>query len=132
MAASSSTFTSIFCIWSMACIARWARAGRVAQQLAHPLGDGLPAQAEPVLEPAALALRTAIGGQRVPEPVDLVLILAAHVERDGLGERELRPAVDGHVLLARQPEEHQRHVVAARGAVEALHVRHPQSSNRET
>jgi hypothetical protein len=34
-------------------------------------------------------------------------------------------AVDGHVLQTCEPEEHQRHVVPARSAVEALDVRHP-------
>ena len=103
-AASSITLMSIFCICSIACIARWRRAGvGVAQQLTHPLGDDLPAQAEPVLQPSALALLAAVRRQHRPEPVDLVLVLAADVERDGLGERELRPAIDGHVLLTREP-----------------------------
>ncbi len=33
----------------------------VAQQLTHPLGDDLPAQTEPILEPSALALFATLG-----------------------------------------------------------------------
>ena len=44
-------------------------------------------------------------GELVPEFVDLLLRLAAHDERDGLGELEMRPAVQGRELLAFKLEE---------------------------
>jgi hypothetical protein len=101
-----------------------ARRVRVAQEFAHPVRDDLPAEAEPVLQPAAGSRLAAVGSQRVPEAVDLLLVLAVDRERDGLGERELRPAVDRIELHARELEEHERHVVPARRAVDVIDARH--------
>ena len=85
---------SIFCMPSMACIARCARSGSGSfSTSAIPDGHDLPRQPVPVLEPTALALLAA-RGQRVPVVVDLVLVGALDQERDRLVERELRAAVD--------------------------------------
>src|SRR5262249_39607127 len=61
----------------------------------HPWHD-LPGHAVAILEPSARALLATLG-QRVPEVVDLLLVVAHHLERDGLAERVVRAAV--------QPEE---------------------------
>src|ERR1700755_473694 len=66
-------------------------AGRVgvAGELEEPGRNDLPAQPEPVLEPAALRLLAAVD-QPVPVVVDLVLVLALDQKRHRLAERELR------------------------------------------
>lgn len=63
------------------------------------LGHDLPGQAEPVLEPAALAFLTAVGGHGVPEVIHFGLIGAGDEERYGLGELEPRIAAERHELL---------------------------------
>src|SRR5438105_11439633 len=52
------------------------------QHLLHPLRGDLPRQAVPVLQPAAHALLAAVLSERVPEVVDLLLVLARDDERD--------------------------------------------------
>src|SRR5690606_6865696 len=66
----------------------------VGHQLSEAARDDLPAEAEPVLEPAALRLLAAVGEERVPEVVDLLLVLAVDPEGDGLVEPEERPRVE--------------------------------------
>src|SRR3954447_6832208 len=73
---------------------------RVAEQLREPLGDDLPRQAEPVLEPAARAFLSTALRQLAPVVVDLLLVLTADLQRDRLAERELRPAVQRDELQA--------------------------------
>ena len=63
-------------------------------QLEERVRDDLPGQAVLVLEPAALACAVRRPGELVPVVVDLLLVLAADVEGDGLGELELRAAVE--------------------------------------
>src|ERR1700722_17292457 len=62
-------------------------------------GYDLPGEAEPVLEPAALALAAA-GGGFGPVGIDLLLGVAADDEGDGLGELEGGPAVERGEALA--------------------------------
>ena len=47
--------------------------------------DDLPGEAEAVLQPAARAVLAALG-QRVPVAIDLVLVLAHHLQRERLVE----------------------------------------------
>jgi len=75
----------------------------VPEQLEERGWHDLPRDAEAVLEPSALALQPALG-QSVPVVVDLVLVCAEGLERTGLAEGELRPAVEPHVLLPVQAE----------------------------
>ena len=65
----------------------------VGDQLVEDARHDLPRDAVAVLEPAARTLLPSIG-ERVPETVDLVLVLAVGLERDRLGEAELGPAVE--------------------------------------
>src|SRR5207247_8863658 len=58
----------------------------------------LPRQTVLVLQPAAPILRPT-RGELLPQIVDLGLRLAAHKERDRLGERELRAPVQHHEFL---------------------------------
>src|SRR5690606_36261635 len=60
--------------------------------------------AEAVLAPAAHALLAAVGGERVPVAVDFGLGLAGNLERDRLGELEVRAAVQAGEGLAHQLE----------------------------
>src|SRR5687768_9668892 len=71
----------------------------VADELVEALGHDLPRQAEAVLHPPACDLLPTLG-QPVPEVVGLLLVLAAHLERDRLGEVELGAAVEPGELLA--------------------------------
>ena len=54
------------------------------------LRHDLPREAELVLQPPALALLAAVGGEGVPVVVDLGLVGAADLEGDGFVEGELR------------------------------------------
>ena len=91
---------SIFRISSIAAMTRCARSGSGSvEQLVQPRRDDLPREAEPVLEPAARALLAALR-ELAPVLVDLVLRLAADLERDRLAEREVGAAVEGDELLA--------------------------------
>jgi hypothetical protein len=62
----------------------------VGDQLEQAGRRHLPGHPPAVLEPAAWAFRAA-GRQRRPEPVHFGLVRAGGLERDGFGERELRP-----------------------------------------
>jgi two-component system response regulator (stage 0 sporulation protein F) len=88
---------------------RPARVG-VGQQLGEPSRHDLPREAELVLEPAALDRLTAVGGERVPQAVDLRLILAVYGEGDRFGEMEFRAAVEAHERLAGEGELDHQHV----------------------
>src|SRR5262245_43571322 len=68
----------------------------------------LPREAEAVLEPAAGALFAALA-QLAPEVVDLLLRLTSHLERDGLVEREVRPAIQSGERVASETEGHGHH-----------------------
>src|SRR5436189_6469156 len=57
---------------------------RIGHQPAQSGWHDLPRQSEPVLEPATLALRPAVG-QLLPEVIDLLLRLAVDEQRDGFG-----------------------------------------------
>ena len=101
----------------------------IGDQLDQALGDDLPRDAEPVLQPAARALLPTLG-QRAPVGVDLFLALAVHLEGDGLGEPEVGPAVQRDELLAVQLEaDRHHHPLGARpgraiaGDLEDLRVR---------
>src|SRR5262245_2437030 len=78
----------------------------VADEFQQPGGDDLPREAEPVLQPPALALLPAVGGERVPEVVDLILGVAAHEERERLGELVVRPAVQRDQAKSLELERH--------------------------
>src|SRR5450759_5421805 len=65
----------------------------IAQHLAHLARDNLPRHAVAILQPAAPPSRSTGIGQRVPEAVDLRLVVAVDDERNRLGEWELRTAV---------------------------------------
>src|SRR5512133_1916719 len=75
----------------------------VLHHLHEPLRDDLPGHAVSVLEPAAHALLTTLG-EPGPVVVHLVLVVAEDLERDGFGERVLRPSVQPEELLAVQLE----------------------------
>ena len=78
------------CAWSAwLLMARSARAGSGPQQLAQRSArNHLPRDAVPILQPTAHAGFAAVGQQRIPVVVDLVLIGAVDEERDGLRLRE--------------------------------------------
>ena len=59
---------------------------------------------EPVLEPAARTRLASVRRQRIPQPVDLGLVLALENERDRLAEAELGPAVEALEPLATDGE----------------------------
>ncbi len=104
-AAASITAISILRICSIACTARCDRSRvGIADELDQPIGDDLPRQSPAVLEPAARLLLAAVGGERRPVAVDLVLIGARHVQRDRLGEGELRPGIHRVVVATGEPE----------------------------
>src|SRR5262249_44708791 len=73
--------------------ARRLRLVGIAQELAQDARHDLPRHAEAIDEPAALDLLSALG-ERAPIPIDLLLRLAAHEERDALREGERRAAVE--------------------------------------
>src|SRR5258708_3599789 len=88
---------------------------RIAQGLDEAGWDDLPPEAEPVLHPSALRL-LATGGELLPELVDLRLVRAVDVERDRLGELELRTGVPPADPLALDLERHARRLaVRTRG-----------------
>jgi hypothetical protein len=65
----------------------------VAQHLGRDGWDDLPRHPVLILQPAAWSCFTALG-KLLPHPVQFRLRLAVHDERHGLGEGELRPAVE--------------------------------------
>src|SRR5215204_7476730 len=67
---------------------------RVRQQPLHLAGHDLPRDAEPVLDPAAGPLLTAVDGEGVPVVVDVGLVRAVDLEGDRLVEAELRASVE--------------------------------------
>jgi hypothetical protein len=89
-------------------MARCAALVGAAEQLVP--GGTIAAETEAVLQPPALAGLAATLDERVPEPVDLRLILARHGERHRLGERKLGAAVERRELLARQAEGDRHHL----------------------
>ena len=62
--------------------------------------DDLPRDAVAILQPAADAVLAATLDEGIPEAIDLALVGAVDAERDGLGEGEVRPAVEADELLA--------------------------------
>src|SRR5262245_45663818 len=80
--------------------------------------DDLPGHAVAVLEPAAL-LDLAILRKGSPEPIDLGLIRALDLERDGVGVLETPAAVERHEALARERELHHEHAAGLAG--DAVH-----------
>src|ERR1700683_1404522 len=88
---------------------------RVADHVEERARDDLPAQAVPVLDPAAGDLVAAVA-QAVPVVVHLGLVRARDHDRDGLVERELRAAVEGGELLPVELELHQQHRADRTGA----------------
>src|ERR1700754_278557 len=80
----------------------------------------LPGHAKTVLQPAALLDRTALG-QCAPIAIDLGLVGAVDLERDGVGEIERLAAVQRHEALAGQRELHHQHRTGlAGGAVDGV------------
>ena len=67
---------------------------RAVEAAALRVGNDLPGEAEPVLQPAALAFLAASGDEGVPVLVDFLLVTALHEEGDGFGESEFRPAIE--------------------------------------
>src|SRR5450631_2130500 len=79
-------------------------------QMLHQRGrHDLPRYAVTVLQPAATFDRPAIGGQPVPQAIDLSLIGAVDLERDRMGIFEAPAAVERHEALAGQRELHHQH-----------------------
>ena len=78
---------------SMACTARCALGVGVVQQRLPARWAHLPREPVLVLEPTALTLFAAVGGELLPVVVDLVLVGAVDQQRDRLGERKVRTAV---------------------------------------
>ena len=72
----------------------------VADELDEPIRDDLPRESPPVLQPAARLLLPAVGDQGRPVAVDLLLVGARDVERDRLGERELRSGIHRVVVAS--------------------------------
>jgi hypothetical protein len=77
---------------------------RVVQQLVQAARHDLPRQPEAVLEPAARTGFAAVGRERVPQPVDLRLVVALDDERHGFVELEVRAAVEPLERLAGERE----------------------------
>ncbi len=71
----------------------------IAEVTAKRRGHHLPRQAESVLEPSAFRFLAAVGGQLVPEIVDLFLGLDADEEGDGFVELVGRATVQGMEFL---------------------------------
>src|SRR5262245_19921091 len=69
------------------------------------LGDDLPREAQPVLEPAADTLLATVR-QMVPVVVDLLLVVARDHEGDGLAELEFGSAIQRDEALAVDLEIH--------------------------
>ena len=67
-------------------------------------GDDLPADAKSVVAPAATTLGAALSDQRIPQPVDVVLIVTGHLKADGLAVGESRPAIESDVGLTEKSE----------------------------
>ena len=105
-AARRSPWMSIFVIWSIACMALAARSGSGSPS-SSPSAVGMICQDSPYRSfshphgPSSPPV-----GERRPERVDLLLRLAVHEERDRLGERVVRAAVERGELLALEPERH--------------------------
>ena len=81
----------------------------------HPFGEELcrcylPGETVFVRDPSALHFLPAVSGEFLPVIIDLLLRLAVDHERDGFGELELRPAVQGGELLAIQLERNRHHL----------------------
>src|SRR5215203_2888740 len=92
---------------------------RIADQLAQDLGNDLPGDAVLVLEPTARALLAPFG-ELAPVRVDLLLVLAVDLERDGLVRLEVGAAVQRREALSVELEDngHDRALVPrTRGAV---------------
>ena len=81
----------------------------VGEQLVEPLRDDLPRQPPAVLAPPAGALLAAVGGERRPVAVDLLLVVAADGQRDRLVELELRSAVEHREGATVELEGHRHH-----------------------
>src|SRR5260370_15022633 len=79
-----------------------------ADALLHAGGSDLPGQAVAVLEPAALALFPAVGGELLPVVVDPVLVRAGDAQGERLRELEVGPAGEGGGLLAVEHEPHRQ------------------------
>src|SRR4030081_23159 len=91
----------------IACIARLAPAGsEPPRYLTTAVRPNLPHAPVTILQPAATFDRPAIGGQSVPQAIDLGLIGAVDLERDRMGIFEPLAAVECHEALARQHELH--------------------------
>src|SRR5690606_9208406 len=69
-------------------------------QLHETPGHDLPGHTELVRDPAALQRRSSSSHESVPVPIHLLLVLAINVEREPLGEAEVRAAVITHEGLA--------------------------------
>src|SRR5690606_10484030 len=82
---------------------------RVAHEFVQRGRHDLPAQAEPVDEPAARLRLSAALEQRVPVAVQLGLVVAHHDHRDGVVELVVRPCGDRLEALAEQGEVHDLH-----------------------
>src|SRR5713101_4568358 len=90
---------------------------RVGEELAEHRRDDLPRQSELVLQPPARAFLAAVSGELAPVPVDLRLRLAGHHEREALGERERRSAVERRVFAPIQLEHGVEHLALRNGSV---------------
>src|SRR6266480_4040763 len=82
----------------------------------HPFGETLcryylPEESVLVREPSAFHFLPAASGEFLTVIIDLLLRVAVDHERDGFGELEIRPAVQGGELLTIQLERH-RHDLA--------------------
>lgn len=71
------------------------------------LRHDLPGHPELIFEPAALFWLTAVGRQRGPQTIDLVLVNACHRERDRIIELVMQPTVQSLVGEARERELHE-------------------------
>ncbi len=56
------------------------------------------------MAPAATTLGAALSDQRIPQPVDVVLIVTGHLKADGLAVGESRPAIESDVGLTEKSE----------------------------
>src|SRR5260370_4282087 len=94
---------------------RVARPG-VGQQPAEHVGHDLPADAEAVLQPSALALFPAACDEPSPVAVDLLLRVAVDHEREAFREFERLPAVEGGELPAVEHELGAEHLAPCDGS----------------
>ena len=83
--------------------ARTLRIG-ISNQLVQLARHDLPRQAESVLEPSARPRLASVRRERIPQPVDLLLVLALDDERHRLVEAEIRSAVEALEVLAIERE----------------------------